>query len=135
MNDSTAMNTTESTAGNTQRQGREEQGRYLRPLVDIYEDTSGITLKADLPGVSREQLEVQVEGDTLTLQGDVAIDMPEDMEATYADVNTMRYRRSFTLSRELETDKISAEIKNGELTLSMPKRAELQPRKIEISAG
>jgi len=131
MNDSTAVNT----KGNTQLQGKEEQGRYLHPLVDIYEDASGITLKADLPGVSREQLDVQVDGDTLTIQGDVAIDMPEDMEATYADVNTMRYRRSFTLSRELETDQISAEMKNGELTLSVPKRAELQPRKIEISAG
>lgn len=134
MNDSTAMNTTGNTAGN-QLQGKKEQGKFLRPLVDIYEDAGGITLKADLPGVSRERLDVQVDGDTLTLHGDVAIDMPEDMGATYADVNAMRYRRSFTLSRELETDQISAEIKNGELTLSIPKRAELQPRKIEISAG
>ena len=135
MNDSTAMNTTGSTAKNTQLQGKKEQGKFLRPLVDIYEDAGGITLKADLPGVSRERLDVQVDGDTLTLQGEVAIGMPEDMEATYADVNAMRYRRSFTLSRELETDQINAEIKNGELTLSVPKRAELQPRKIEISAG
>jgi HSP20 family molecular chaperone IbpA len=53
----------------------------------------------------------------------------------YADVNATRFRRSFTLSNELEADKISAEMKNGELTLHLPKRAELQPRKIEISAS
>jgi HSP20 family protein len=131
MKNSTAMNTAE----NSQLQGKAEQEMYLRPVVDIYEDVSGITLKADLPGVSKERLDVQVDGDTLIVQGGVAIDMPEDMDATYADVNATRYRRSFTLSRELETDKVSAEIKNGELTLSVPKRAELQPRKIEISAG
>ena len=60
--------------------------------------------------------------------------MPEGMEALYADLNAARYRRSFTLGNELETDKISAEVKNGELTLRLPKRAELQPRKIAVSS-
>lgn len=131
MSDSKEMKTQEGGAMRTQG----EQGRYLRPPVDIYEDATGITLKADLPGVTRDRLEVQVEGSNLVIEGQAAIDMPEGMEALYADVGTTRFRRSFTLSRELETDKIAAEMKDGVLTLQLPKRAELQPRKIEVSAG
>lgn len=107
----------------------------IRPYVDIYEDATGITLKADLPGVSRERLDIQVDNDTLTIRGEAAIDMPEGMEPIYADINTNHYRRSFTLSKELDLDHISAELKNGELTLRLPKRAEVQPRKIEVQAG
>lgn len=128
-------NTAMKTADQTQVKSGVEQETFLRPPVDIYEDKAGITLKADLPGVSRERLDVQLDGDTLIIEGEVAIDMPEGMEALYADMNATHYRRSFTLSHELEADRINAEMKNGELTLTIPKRAELQPRKIEIHAG
>jgi len=129
MSETTAMKTKEEGALQTQ------QEVVLRPPVDIYEDATGITLEADLPGVSRERLEVKVEGNNLTIEGRAAIDMPEGMQALYADVQTTRIGRSFTLSNELETDKIAAEMKDGVLTLKLPKRAELQPRKIEVAAG
>lgn len=132
MNDAKSMNTTES----GQVQHRAENDVVLRPAVDIYEDAAGITVKADLPGVSRDRLDVQVDGNnTLTIEGQVMIDMPDGMEALYADVNATRFSRSFTLSNELDLDKISAEMNNGELTLYLPKRAEIQPRKIEISTS
>jgi HSP20 family molecular chaperone IbpA len=113
---------------------RTEPDVFLRPPVDVYEDPSGITLKADLPGVARDRLDIQVDGNNLSIEGQAAIEMPEGMEALHADVGTTRYRRSFTLSHELETDNISAEMKDGVLTLRLPKRAELQPRKIQIKA-
>ena len=131
MTDTKAMKTTES--GQVQRQAEREL--VLRPAVDIYEDSTGITVKADLPGVARDRLDVQVDGNNLTIEGQAVIDMPEGMEALYADVNATRFRRSFTLSNELQADKIRAEMKDGELTLYLPKRAELQPRKIEISVS
>ena len=131
MTDTKSMKTSES--GDLQRHADREA--FMRPAVDIYEDASGITLKADLPGVSRDRLDVQVDGNNLIIEGQAAIDMPEGMEALYADVKVTRFRRSFTLSSELEENKISAEMKNGELTLHLPKRPELQPRKIEISAS
>ena len=131
MTDKKSVKSTES----SQVQRETEQRRALRPPVDIYEEAEAITIRADLPGVSRDRLEVHVDGDNLTIEGEAAIDMPEEMEALYADVNITRYRRSFTLSKELEAEKISAEMKNGELTLRLPKRAEVQPRKIAISAG
>ena len=112
-----------------------EPDASLRPAVDIYEDAQGITLKADLPGVSRERLTIEVDGNTLAIKGQVSIDMPEGMQALYADVRATRYERNFTLSNELEAEKISAEMKDGVLTLNVHKRAELQPRKIEVSVG
>ena len=108
---------------------------YLQPAVDIYEEDSSITLQADLPGVSRDRLDVQVDGNALVIEGQAKLDMPEDMEALYADISTTRFRRQFTLSNGLETEQISAEIKDGVLTLHLPKRAELQPRKITVNAS
>jgi HSP20 family molecular chaperone IbpA len=107
----------------------------LLPPVDIYEDAAGITLVADLPGVSRERLSVQVDKDTLLIEGEAAIEMPSEMEALYADLRTTRFRRSFTLSRELQADQIDAQMQDGVLTLKVPKRAELQPRKIQVNVG
>jgi len=106
----------------------------LRPPVDIYEDSDGITLLADMPGVSRERLTIEVDKDMLVLEGDARFDMSEGMEALYADVRSTRYRRSFTLSGELETGQIDANLKDGVLSVRIPKRAEVRPRRIEVRA-
>ena len=109
-----------------------ERGRAVLPAVDVYEDETGITLLADLPGVPREALEIHVEGDALTIEGTVSAATPEAMEATYAEVRVPRYRRSFTLSRELDSARIDASLKDGVLTLRIPKQAHAQPRRIEV---
>jgi HSP20 family protein len=106
----------------------------LRPPVDIYEDADGITLMADMPGVSRDRLTIEVDKDMLLVEGDARIDMPEGMEALYADVRSTRYRRSFTLSGELESGQIDASLKDGVLSVRIPKRAEVRPRRIEVRA-
>ena len=113
-----------------QPQGRTEN--VLRPPVDVYENAEGITLEADMPGVSKERLDVRVEGDTLLVEGGVQFALPEQSEALYADVRATTYRRTFLLSRELDTDKIQANLKDGVLRVRIPKRAELRPRKIEV---
>ena len=104
----------------------------LRPPVDIFEDAEGITLVADMPGVSREGLNIEVDKDMLLVEGDARIDMPEGMEAVHADVRSSHYRRSFALSSELEVDKIEASLREGMLNLRIPKRPETRPRKIEV---
>ncbi|MBT3049200.1 MAG: Hsp20/alpha crystallin family protein [Candidatus Thiodiazotropha sp.] len=114
------------------RQHRELPQRSIRPAVDIFEDESGITLKADLPGVTREGLDIQVDKETLSIDGKAEIEMPEAMQAVYADVRATRYQRSFSLSSELEGDKAEASLKDGVLSLRIPKREQYQPRKIEI---
>ena len=115
-------------------QREREPDVVLRPPVDIYEDADGITLMADMPGVSRDRLTIEVDKDMLTLEGDARIEMTAGMEALYADVRSTRYRRSFTLSGELETGQIDASLKDGVLSVRIPKRAEVRPRRIEIRA-
>lgn len=104
----------------------------LLPPVDVVENASGITLYADLPGVPKEQLRLQIEADTLTIEGEVRLDMPEGMESTHAEVSLPRYRRAFTLSKELDTEKITAEFNQGVLKLTIPKVAHAQPKRVEI---
>lgn len=104
----------------------------MRPAVDIFEDETGITVQADMPGVSRENLDIRIDRDTLTLTGEADIATPKGMEAIYADVQLTRYQRSFSLSSELDADQADASFKDGVLTLRIPKRAQYQPRKIEV---
>lgn len=120
-----------------EKQARREdrRGIAMTPPVDVVEDASAITLLADLPGVSRDKLNVQFEADSLTIEGEVTIDVPEGMESSHAEVRLPRYRRVFSLSRELDTENTSAEFKNGVLKLRIPKAAHVQPRKIEVRAA
>ena len=105
---------------------------YIVPRVDVIEDSAGITLLADLPGVAKDALELKVEGTSLTLEGQVKLDTPQGMGAVFAEVRASRYRRAFTLSRELDSAAIDAQLKDGVLKLRIPKLAEAQPRRIEV---
>jgi HSP20 family protein len=107
----------------------------IRPPVDIWEDKDGITLCADMPGVSRDRLSVRIDGNSLIVEGQLQLELAESAQALYADVRSSLYRRTFSLSGELETGKIEANLKDGVLTVRIPKRAELRPRKIEVQAS
>jgi HSP20 family molecular chaperone IbpA len=109
-----------------------EQELVLAPAVDVFENSHGITVQAEMPGVSKDRLNVQADRNSLLIEGDVVIDMPTGIEALYADVQATKYRRSFVLSGELETDQIEANLKDGVLTVRIPKRAEFRPRKVEV---
>lgn len=104
----------------------------LQPPVDVIEDTSGITLYADLAGVPKDKLHLHVEGDALTIEGEIDLEMPEGMESSHAEVGLARYRRVFTLSKELDASKVSAEFSQGVLKLAIPKAEHAQPRKVEV---
>lgn len=107
----------------------------LMPPVDVFEDASGITLYADLPGVPKDKLTLQVDADVLTIEGDVSLDMAEGMEATHTEVSVPHYRRVFSLSKELDMEKVNAEFNNGVLKLRIPKAAHAQPRRIEVKVA
>jgi HSP20 family protein len=106
----------------------------LRPPVDIYETGQGITLRADMPGVAKDRLNVRVEGNNLLVEGSIGVAPQDQMTALYADVRSTVYRRRFALSNELEADHIDAHLKDGVLTVHIPKRAELRARRIEIKS-
>ena len=106
----------------------------LLPPVDVIEDAEGLTLYADLPGVPKERLDVHIDGEVLSIEGEMGLEMPKGMEATHVEVSLPRYRRVFTLSRELDPNRMSAELKNGVLKVRIHKAEHARPRKIEISS-
>lgn len=125
------MNANNSMANRSQENSSAEAA--LLPPVDVFEDASGITLFADLPGVAKESLNLQLESDSLTIEGEMRLATPEGMESSHAEVRLPRYRRVFSLSRELDSEKAVAEFRNGVLKLRIPKADHAQPRKIDIS--
>ena len=137
MNDTTAVTSKEQTAREdvARRDQAERRSEALIPPVDVIEDSGGITLRADLPGVPKDKVGLHVEADALTIEGDVSVAMPEGIEASYAEVSVPRFRRVFTLSKELDTGTVSAEFKHGVLTLRIPKAEHAQPRKIDIKVA
>ena len=128
MNEKTDVTTRES----SQTQASREGAYTLRPPVNIFEDAAGITVEADMPGVCRERLQIQVDKDSLLIEGEIRFAMPEGMEALHADVRATHFSRSFALSRELDSENVDASLKDGVLRLRIPKRAEVRPRKIEV---
>lgn len=114
---------------------QEWRERTLLPPVDIYEEDDAIRVLADMPGVSNEALTIEVDGTVLTIYGDIQIEMPEGISATYAEVRGSRYYRRFTLGQEVETDGIRAEMNSGVLSVVLPKKASHRRRRIEITAA
>lgn len=103
------------------------------PPVDIFEDEAGFTVLADLPGVARDRLTVRVDGDSLLIEGAAQAPVGADMTLIYGEVLNPLYRRTFTLSRELDPGKIEAKLDNGVLRLTIPKAEEARPRRIEVA--
>ena len=117
-----------------EKSGRERELPII-PAVDIFEDRHQLTVQAEMPGVSKDTLNVQADRNSLLIEGDVALDMPKGMSALYADLQTTKYRRTFVLSGELETERIVATLKDGLLTVRIPKRAEFRTRKIKVDVA
>lgn len=136
-NTSSAMQTqngrgTPATPGG--RQERQQQPAMVPP-VDVFENDAGITLLADLPGATRERLNVRVDGDSLLIEASAGNGGPENMQLVYGEAEYGTYRRQFTLSRELDASRIEAQLKDGVLQLTIPKAEEARPRRIEVSVG
>lgn len=110
-------------------------GSAMLPRVDVVEDETGITILADLPGVEKSHLALKVEGDALVIEGAMSPFVPGTLQPAYVEVRSTRYRRSFTLSRELDASGTQASLKEGVLTLRIPKRAQAQPQRIKIEVA
>ena len=107
----------------------------LLPPVDVIEDASGITLYADLPGVPKDKLSVRIDGENLVIDGEIVLEMAKNLEATHVEVSLPRYRRVFTLSKELDPERLSAELKHGVLKLQIQKAEHAKPRRIEVQVA
>ena len=107
----------------------------LVPPVDVVEDATGITLYADLPGVPRDRLHLRIEGDQLGIEAEMELALPQGLSAQHAELELSRWRRAFTLSKELDASRVSAELSQGVLRVRIPKADHAQPRRIEVQVG
>ena len=107
-------------------------GRYYVPSADIYETDEVLCVVMEMPGVEKKDLDVALENDVLRIDGRIDFSKYEGMEPVYTEYNVGHYTRSFTLSNKIDQEKISAQLADGVLTLTLPKAKEAQPRRISI---
>jgi HSP20 family protein len=134
------MTTQELTPKEKQELAEKEQtrpGRYYVPEVDIFEDENGLWLRADLPGVDQQHVEVELRDDVLTLHGQVNLSDYEGLSPLYTEYNVGHYLRRFTLAEaaSFEADKITARMANGVLEVHLPKAERAKARRIPISTN
>jgi len=107
-----------------------DRERYLVPPVDIYETDKGLTVVADLPGVGKDGLELCVKKGMLTIQGTPAHLLTKD--PAHAEFRLMKFFREFELGDTIDVDHITADLKQGVLTILLPKLEEAKPRTIPV---
>jgi HSP20 family protein len=117
----------------TGREGTRAQERHMLPPVDIYETSESLVLIADLPGVAKEDLDLRVDNNVLTLQGKAS--HAASGEAIYREYELVNFFRQFELSEQVDQEKIAADFKQGVLTLHLPKVEKLKPRQIEVKVS
>lgn len=135
MSDTTELSKRDPSA--VTRTGNEPSARRMTitPAVDIYEDSQGVTLWADLPGVTRDKLDVRVHDGNLAIDAEAVVPTPANLRLQHAEVREPRFARTFTLSPDFDTSKIEANLKDGVLKLTIPRRDEARPRRIEVRTG
>lgn len=109
--------------------------RAFTPAVDIYETTDELVLLADLPGVGRDDLNINLDKNVLTIEGLVKNETGDGESVLLNEYSTGRYWRQFTLNEIVDQSKVEAKITNGELRLTLPKSEAAKPRKIEVKAA
>jgi HSP20 family protein len=113
-----------------------QRGDWL-PAVDIYENANQeIVLKAELPGITREDIDLRVENNTLTLRGERKRDTEVKQEQYHRIERSYGgFTRSFSLPTRIDTEKVRAEFKDGVLSITLPVKAEAKPRQIEVAVS
>ena len=106
--------------------------RAFLPTTDIFETEHALTMIMEMPGVDKSEVDVSVEDGVLTIQGQIDFTKYEGMQPVYTEYNIGHYRRSFSLSNKVDQSRISAEMKDGVLTLVVPKAEEAKPRRISV---
>ena len=120
--------------GDEQREQTRSNERFVPPPVDIYEDDQGLVVVADLPGADPSTLDVRVERGDLTIQARASASQASG-DPVYREYDLSGFFRQFQLPDEVDTAGIQAELKNGVLTLHLPKVAPAQPRRIQVRSG
>ena len=107
--------------------------RYYVPTTDIFETDDALTVVMEIPGVEKKALEVHIENDVLRVNAQIDFSKYEGLEPLYTEYNVGHFARSFTLSKKIDQQQISAQLDDGMLTLTLKKAKEAMPRRIAIN--
>ena len=107
--------------------------RVFVPTADIYETQDALIVVLEMPGVAKDNIEIRVEHDVLTVGGQLDLSKYQGLFPLYTEYNIGHYSRRFRLSNQINQEKIGAELKDGVLSLSLPKVEEAKPRTIQIA--
>jgi HSP20 family protein len=108
-------------------------GRVFVPVTDIFETPEALTVVLEMPGVDRDSIEASVENDVVTIEGRIDFTKYEGMQPVYTEYNVGHFARSFEISNKVDQSKISALMKDGVVTIVLPKAEQAKPRKIQVS--
>jgi len=108
------------------------QARRFHPVTDIFETQDALKVVLEMPGVDKGSVEVRVENDVLTIDGQVDFSKYEGLSPVYTEYNVGNYTRSFQLSNKIDQERISADLQDGVVTLVLPKAERAKPRKITV---
>jgi HSP20 family protein len=126
---STAVATTRGAQGTTARRAT------LTPAVDVFENSQGITVFADVPGVPKEKLDIKVQDGTLVIEAEAIVPTPPGLRLQHAEIREPHFFRAFALSADFDASRIDAQLRDGVLKLVIPRRDEARPRRIEVTSG
>ena len=107
-------------------------GRVFVPVTDIFETPEALTVALEMPGVDRNSLEARVEDNVVTIEGRIDFGKYDGMQPVYTEYIVGHYARSFEISNKIDQSKISAQMKDGVVTIVLPKAEQAKPRKIEV---
>ncbi len=110
-----------------------EETRYMVPPVDIYETDKALAVIVDLPGVGKDNVDIRVDQDILTIKGKVKYETPKDL--IRREFGLLDFFRQFQLNDEVDQEKISAETQNGVLAITLPKAEKAKPRQVKVKVG
>ena len=109
--------------------------RAFLPTADIFETDNALTVILEMPGVNKDDIDVSVENGLVTVEGKINFGKYEGLQPIYSEYNIGPFRRSFRISSRIDQDKIGAEMRDGVITLTLPKAEEAKPRRIEVKSG
>lgn len=135
MNDTTQVVAQPQNAMAQRQDEKATRNVTILPPVDITEDASGVTLWADLPGVTRDKLDVSVHDGNLRIEAEAIVPMPPGLRVQHAEIRQPHFARAFSLSPDLDSTKIEANLQDGVLRLKIPRREEARPRRIPVSVA
>jgi len=108
-------------------------GRVFMPVTDIFETPEALTVVLEMPGVDRDSIAASVENDVVTIEGRIDFTKYEGMHPVYTEYNVGHFARSFEISNKIDQSKITALMKDGVVTIVLPKAEQAKPRKIQVS--